>query len=88
MTKQDGNLILDKREKLACRIMGHFLKSPKDKESWSVPRCLRNRIVMHIAEAIRPGVIGMIWLIVDHEYPDEDLNNINEYCESLARNLE
>jgi len=88
MTRQeDGSLALYPREKFAILWVTHLLKLSKNEDDFAVPYCLHNRIVMRIANKIRPNVLGLLQMVATEANPEEDPKNVDIFCKSLAHNL-
>lgn len=75
------------RENMACKILGIMLKLDSDPESYRVPVCLRNKIVVRLANLFVPDVDAFVLDLLMANNPKEKWDDIEEFCVSLWQNM-
>lgn len=79
--------IISFREIMARKILGTMLKFSSNPEENSVPVCLRNKIVVRLANLFVPDVDAFALECLMAIYPKEDWDAVEEFCVSLWHNM-
>ena len=89
MTQHKGEIELNSKERLACKVMGLLKADKEHPESYTVAVCMRNKIIMRAANWLTDGrAIELVYAIavLHPSWYEYDFDNLTTYCWSLELN--